>query len=152
MTTRSQAKVNHDISVNKAYLAAYLINSWVKIDSDYQQKENVVLRNELADQIEHTVALRRQVARLTRQNTTANAAIQSLLSDQRFMDATMREIFTNHPSICWEYRDRLSYSEIIPVDPEQPQDLYDRLFGSDDDDDESLEERLEREYERERDM
>ena len=128
--------------MHKALLVGSLVKSWIKKDSDATHLENQILRDSLANEIETTVALRRQLQRTQRSN-------EILRNDQMFMDDIAREIFVNHPEICWEYRNRLTYHDIEPADPEDPQDLYERLFGSDDDDDETLEDRLQREMERE---
>lgn len=148
MTTRSQqAKLNYGVSVHKALLVGSIVKSFIKRDSDATHLENQILRDSLANEIETTVSLRRQIQRMHRAHAIGLQRIRVLQEDKDFMDAAMREIFVANPQICWQFRNRLTYDDIEPQDPEDAQDLYERLFGSDDDDDEDLEDRLEREFE-----
>lgn len=74
----------------------------------------------------------------------------ALEADQLFLDEFIREVYREHPEIAFEYRNRISYSDIPTVDPEETEEDEEtshlrNLFGeSDDDSDEPLEYVLER--------
>ena len=58
------------------------------------------------------------------------------------MDEVVREIFTRHPSICWEMRNRISYDDMVPQDPEETEEEdHAHLFSDSEEDIESALER-----------
>lgn len=120
--------VNTDRQVSNAFLINALITSRVRRDNERLLLENQLLMERVANY------------------NTMMQRIDSLTGDQMFMDQHMREIFMNHPDVCWEYRNRLTYDDIEPVDPEATEEegeaTYRRMFGLDEDseDDEDIQE------------
>lgn len=109
---------------------------------------NSILMTTIGQQSEDIVAHQHRIRTQALVIEQQNGQRITLETDNLYMDEIMREIFTNHPDICWEYRNRISYHDIEPVDPDlTEEEHYRHLFS--DTDDEDLEVVLERRMENE---
>nr|WDW25830.1 MAG: hypothetical protein [Canine parvovirus] len=121
----------------KATAVNVIMRDWYKKRNDKVETTNELLTDTLHDQVATNTALRYQLANIT--------------NDRDFIEHIVREIFQSHPTIAWEFRNRLSYDDIPIEDPEatEEEDIQ-HLFGPSDSEDEN--DALERAMQREIDQ
>ena len=98
-------------------------------------------------QLRHTIQLKDQVIAM------GNSRINTLDTELVFMDSFVQEVYTQHPEIAWEYRNRLQYDTIPVHDPEETEvesdvpEEYRHLFSDSEEEDRAidLEERMQAE-------
>lgn len=102
----------------------YYREQYESLDNYYQRElqrkdqTNLILRDRIealefdAAQARHRDHLNMNVINMS------NSRIRSLEDEVRFMDGFVQEVYTQHPEIAWEYRNRLQYDSIQLQDPE----------------------------------
>ncbi|QTE03784.1 MAG: hypothetical protein [Grus japonensis parvo-like hybrid virus] len=113
----------------KAMAVGNIMGNWYKdqydsLDSFYQRElqHRDVANHILRDRIEALEFNNQQMRRTISLNNTTitmgNSRIVSLEREVGFLDNFVQEVYTQHPDIAWEYRNRLQYDTVIPRDPE----------------------------------
>lgn len=119
----------------KATAVNIIMRDWYKKRNDHVETTNELLTDTLHDQVATNTALRYQINNITH--------------DRDFVEGIVREIFVTHPSIAWDFRNRLSYDDIEVVDPEATEEEdFAHLFGPSDSE-EDLQDAMERSMQRE---
>lgn len=113
----------------KALAVGNIMGNWFKeqhdsLDDYYLRALNTkdVTNHLLRDRIEalefnvaqmrHTIQLKDRIINMS------NARINTLDNELVYMDTFVQEVYTQHPEIAWEYRNRLQYDTIPVHDPE----------------------------------
>lgn len=127
MITRSLAKQKPADSPAKlaGYAAAYIYNNWTF-------QHNVALHEVLKTKETECELLKERVRELERLQAGSRTQVEELIrtvnvveDDNEMYHEVLHEIFEHNPVIRWEFRNRVNFSDLEPVDPAQ------EMFGSD---------------------
>ena len=144
--TRSQTRANKTSALRKAHgykfkagVVDHILSNHFIAENNTLQIENNLLSLELTNQLTINGSLQHNL-RISRQLVQDGRHMQAAIeADQRFLDEFIREVYIAHPEIAFEYRNRISYSDIPTHDPEETEEDEEtthlrNLFGDSDDD------------------
>lgn len=112
--------------------------------SNHYIADNQLLTTVIVEQEQQINRMRRRINQHLNTISIGNSTRTLLEHDNQFMDAVVRDIFIAHPTIAFEYRNRISYGDIPTVDPdasdaeetvadfsdEDPEDTFERHMAA----------------------
>lgn len=119
MITRSIARKTPDDSPQKisGYAAAYIYNNWT-------HQHNIALHDVLKTKETEIALLKERVRMLEAMQTATQLQLTELVrtvnlveDDNEQYHEVLHEIFEHNPIIRWEFRNRVNFSDLEPVDP-----------------------------------
>ena len=137
----------------KAGAVTLIMRDFYRNKNEEKHIENELLYDTIGTQQEQIVALNHRIQN-QRELLDIKVEIQRTLTENaNFYEDIIREIYLANPAIVWQYRNRLSFDDIPQVDPEETEPESDTALLEDEDwQEESLEERMEREMQEEVDQ
>nr|QTE03914.1 MAG: hypothetical protein [Phoenicopteridae parvo-like hybrid virus] len=129
----------------KAAAVDHILTNWYITLNRVVTDDNDVLRRRILEQATANQSQHRTITRLNTLNGMQARMIRTLEEENNDLNASLEisdrvihQIFTDHPTLAWRYREQINYSDINLAPPldhdEEANDLAARhLFGSDTD-------------------